>query len=179
MENPKLPIHNMAQRHWGLTQAIAANWTEGARVCFDRHHQPPVAVRIIWAERRTDTTVEWEPTDDRTQGAWANQVDTTEAGAYACVLAAVELLQGLVAVRRAEHLTGADYYAAPPGTLAGDFEDLIWLEVAGRDRATASGIASLLECKLQQAKDGDSNLPAIAGVVGFRALVMLLANLGE
>ena len=179
MESPELPIHNMAQRHWGLTQAIAANWTEGARVCLDRHHQPPAAFRIMWDEERTDATVEWEPTDDRTQGAWANQVDTTEAGAYACVLAAVELLRGLVAVRRAEHLTGADYYVAQPGTFAEDFENLIRLKVAGRDRATASGIASLLQYKLQQAKDGDSNLPAIAGVISFRALVMLLANLGE
>ena len=179
MQNPALPIHDMEQRHWGLTQAIAANWTEGARVCLDRHHQPPVAFRIIWAEQHTDATVEWEPTDDRTQGAWANQVDATEAGAYACVLAAVELLRGLVAVRRAEHLTGADYYVAPPGTLAGDFENLIRLEVAGRDRETASGIASVLQCKLQQAADGNSNVPAIAGVVGFRALVMALANLVE
>ncbi len=228
MQNLTLPIHDMEQRHWGLTQATAAYWTEGARVshayplswtviasaawqsrsrsapivaltrlprryaprndkvgthearvCLDRHHQSPVAFQIGWAELNADALVEWEHTDERTRGAWADRVDTTEAGAYACVLAAVELLQGLVAVRRAEQLTGADYYVAPPGTASDDFESMMRLEVAGRDRATASGLASLLECKLQQAEDGDSNLPAIAGVVGFRAPVMLLANLEE
>ena len=46
--------------------------------------------------------VEWETTDERTKHGWANETDTTEAGAYACVLAAVELFDGLLAVRRAE-----------------------------------------------------------------------------
>ena len=179
MQSLILPIHNMEERHWGLTQAIAANWTEGARVCLDRHHQSPVAFQISWAELNADALIEWEQTDERTRGAWANQVDATEAGAYACVLAAVELLKGMVAVRRAEHLTGADYYVAPPGTPADDFENLIRLEVAGRNLESASGVASVLRCKLQQAADGNSNLPAIAGVVGFRAQLIRLADLGE
>lgn len=179
MQNLTLDIHNMEQRHQGLTQATATYWTEGARVCLDRHHQSPVAFQIRWATLNVDALVEWERTDERTGNAWANRVDATEAGAYACVLAAVELLARLVAVRRAEHLTGADYYVGPPGTSSDDFENLIRLEVAGRDRATASGIASLLECKLQQAEDGNSNLPAIAGVVGFRVRLVHLANLEE
>ena len=169
----------MEQRHWGLTQTIAAYWTEGARVCLDRHHQSPVTFQIGWAELNADAIVEWEHTDERTKNAWANRVDTTAAGAYACVLAAVELLQGLVAVRRAERLAGADYYVAPPSTSFDDFESMVRLEVAGRDRATASGLASLLRCKLQQAEDGDSNLPAIAGVVSFSVRLMRLANLEE
>lgn len=128
MQSLTLSIHNMEERHWGLTQATAANWTEGARVCLDRHHQSPVAFQISWAELNADALVEWEQTDEHTRGAWANQVDATEAGAYACVLA---------------------------------------------------GVASVLRCKLQQAADGNSNLPAIVGVVGFRVLVMLLAYLEE
>ena len=179
MQNLALNIHDMEQRHWGLTRATAEYLTEGARVCLDRHHQPPVGFQIRWAERNAEALVEWEQTDDRTRGAWANRIDTTEAGAYACVLAAVELLAGLVAVRRAEQLTGADYYVAPPGASSDDFESMIRLEVAGRDMASVSGIASLLECKLQQAASGDSNLPAIAGVVGFRVRLIHLANLEE
>ena len=179
MQSLTLPIHNMEERHWGLTQATAATWTEGARVCLDRHHQSPVAFQIGWPELNADVLVEWEQTDERTRGAWANQIDATEAGAYACVLAAVELLEGMVAVRRAEHLTGADYYVAPPGTPADDFENLIRLEVAGRDEEAASGVASVLRYKLQQAAGGNSNLPAIAGVAGFRVLVMLLAYMEE
>ena len=177
MQNPTLPIHDMEQRHWGLTQAIAAYWTEGVRVCLDRHHQSPVMFQIRWTELNVDALVEWERTDQRTGAAWTNQNDTTEAGAYACVLAAVELLAGLVAVRRAENLTGADYYVAPSGTRSDDFESMIRLEVAGRDRASVSSLTALLECKLKQAEEGDSNLPAMAGVVGFSVRLIRLANL--
>lgn len=179
MQNLTLPIRDMEKRHYGLTQATAAYWTEGARVCLDRHHRSPVSFQIRWAELNVNALVEWEHTDEPARNAWANPIDTTEAGAYACVLAAVELLRGLVAVRRAEHLTGADYYVAAPGTSSDDFESMIRLEVAGRDQATDSGLASLLECKLRQAEVGDSNLPAIAGVVGFHVLMIRLANLEE
>ena len=105
MQDPKLPIHDMSTRHSGLTQDIAASLTEGARVCLDRHHQPLVTFVISDFDRQIRVVVEWEPPDERTKYAWANEIDTTEAGACACVLAAVELSDGLVAVRRAE--TGA------------------------------------------------------------------------
>lgn len=179
MQNPKLPIHDMALRHPGLVKKVAEYWTQGACVCLDRHHEPPVAFQIIWAERYTDALVEWEPTDERTRDAWANEIDTTEAGAYACVLAAVELLEGLVAVRRADVKTGADYYVAPPGTQAGDLENWIRLEISGVDHGNAATVARRLGDKLDQAASGDSNLPAIAGVVGFRIRLIHLANLEE
>jgi hypothetical protein len=35
--------------------------------------------------------VQWETTDQRVRSAWANDIDATEAGAYACALAAAEL----------------------------------------------------------------------------------------
>lgn len=58
--------------------------------------------------------VQWETTDERVRGAWTNDIDATEAGAYACALAVVELTGGLVAIRQAETGTGADYYIGPP-----------------------------------------------------------------
>ncbi len=116
MQKPKLRIHDMANRHSGLTEAIAKNLTEGARVCLDRHHQPPVEFQISNLGKKTEAVVKWETTDERTRRAWANEIDTTEAGACACTLAAVELSRGFVAVRRAETRTGADYYMAPAGT---------------------------------------------------------------
>lgn len=179
MKNPKLPIHNMAQRHYGLVQEVAEYWTQGACVCLDRHHQPPAVFQIIWAERRTDAIIEWEPTDERTKDSWANENDATEAGAYACVLAAVELLEGLVAVRRAEVKTGADYYVAPPGTQASDLENCIRLEISEIDRGNAATVVRRLNDKLEQTTLGNSNLPAIAGVVGFRAQLIRLADLEE
>ncbi|HXH12617.1 MAG TPA: hypothetical protein VNP04_22970 [Alphaproteobacteria bacterium] len=63
---------------------------------------------------RAQTMVEWEATDGRARGAWVNDIDATEAGAYACARAAVELTGELVAIRRAGTGTGADYYIGPP-----------------------------------------------------------------
>ncbi len=123
--------------------------------------------------------MEWEPTDERTKYAWANEIDTTEAGACACVLATIELVKGLVAVRRAETGSGADYYIAIPGTFANDLEDCIRLEVSGIDRGNSAAVNRRLKEKLDQAAAGMSNLPAMVGVVGFRARRILLSHLEE
>ena len=179
MEKPKLPFHSMAGRHSGLTQATAEYLTEAARVCLDRHHESPIEFEISNAGSKTEAIAEWQKTDDRTRGAWANEIDTTEAGACACTLAAVELSDGLVAVHRAETKTGADYYVAPEGEEPGDLEDCIRLEVSGVDRGNAAAVARRLREKLDQAAAGASNLPAIAGVVGFRAHLILLSLLEE
>ena len=169
----------MAQRHTGLTEGVAESLNEGARVCLSRHHESPVRFGIREAERQMAAVVEWEPPDERAKYAWANEIDATEAGACACVLAAVELVDGLVAVRRAETGSGADYYIAAPGTSAEDLEDCVRLEVSGIDRGNSAAIRRRLINKLEQAAAGSSNLPAIAGVVGFQAQIMLLARLEE
>ena len=48
-----------------------------------------------------EAQVTWDTADARMLRAWANEDDTTEAGAYGCALAAIELSEGLVAMRRA------------------------------------------------------------------------------
>ena len=179
MRKPKLPIHDLDQRHDGLTRAVADSYTEAARVCLDRHHEPPIDLAISQQDQASGATVEWEITDDRTRRAWANEIDTTEAGAYACVIAAVELSDGLVAVYRAETKTGADYYVTEPGALPADLEECVRLEISGVDRGGSGAIQQRLKEKLEQAAAGASNLPAMAGVVGFRARVILLSRLEE
>ena len=174
--NPILPIHDMEQRHPGLTKAIADSYSEAAGVCLDRHHEPPTDFDIETRGSRTAATVEWYPTDARTRGAWANETDATEVGAYACVLAAVELANSLVAVHRAETLTGADYYVARIGHWPHDLEDCRRLEVSGVDRGSPSALRRRLMAKLRQAAAGGSNLPALAGVVGFKARLVTLAD---
>ena len=178
-ENPELPIHDMHQRHPGLTQAIAQQQTEGARVCLDRHHFPPAMFQIHGSKRVIETIVNWVQTDERIQRAWANENYATEHGAYACVLAAVELVCGLISVSRAETGTGADFYLAPPDTAFNDLENHVRLEVSGVSRGGASAVAARLTKKLEQANRGNSNLPAIAGVVGFEAGLIRLARLEE
>ena len=91
----------------------------------------------------------------------------------------MELLEGLVAVRRADVKTGADYYVAPPGTQASDLENCIRIEISGVDHGNAATVTRRLNDKLEQTALGNSNLPAIAGVVGFRAQLIKLADLEE
>ncbi len=174
-----LPIHDMAERHRGLTVALAESYTEAARVCLDRHHESPVGFKITNSERVTDAVAEWKKTDERTRGAWANEDDATRDGAYACALAAVELSDGLVAVYRAETKTGADYYIAPAGKTLGDLEDCLRFEVSGVDRGGQSVVKRRLKEKREQTVRGNSNLPAMAGVVGFQSCVIRLSRVEE
>ena len=166
----------MAQRHTGLTRPVADSYAEAAGVCLDRHHQSPTDFDLDSSGRLSEAVVEWQPPDARTRGAWANETDATEAGASACALAAVELTDGLVAVRRAETRTGADYYVAPPGASADDLEDCMRLEVSGVDRGPESVVRQRLNAKLQAAA-GNSNLPVLAGVVGFKTRLIAVAEL--
>jgi hypothetical protein len=82
----------------------------------------------------------------------------------------------VVAVRRAETRTGADYYLGAPGAVMDDLEASARLEVSGTDYGGESVIKGLLRQKLEQASKGRSNLPAIASVVGFRALQIISAD---
>ena len=146
---------------------------------MDRHHQSPATVEIRGLTRTANAMVQWQAADAATKFAWANDTDATEDGACACVLAAVELMEDLVAVRRAETRTGADYYIASPGTSANDLESCIRLEVSGTDAGSAADVSRRLREKLYQAKQGNSNLPAMAGVIGFQTLLIRLARLED
>ena len=178
-KHAELRNHEMDQRHAGLTKATAEHQTEGARVCLDRHHKSPTTFRIEDSSRVLESVVNWTPTDERTQRAWGNEKYATEHGAYACALAAVELACGLISVSRAETGTGVDFYMAPPDTSVDDLENHIRLEVSGVGRGDGAAVAKRLTSKLDQAKKGNSNLPAIAGVVGFPTRQIRLARLEE
>ena len=173
---PELPFHNLAARHYGLTEAIAETFTEAARVCLDRHHQPPVEFSIDFDGARYRAGLQWVAANTRMQYAWDNSRETTEKGSCALVLSVVELVQGLVTVRRAETGTGVDYYVALPGTDPEDLEDCIRLEISGLDRGNANAVRGRLREKKEQAAAGDANLPAMAGVTGFLARTILLSN---
>jgi len=167
---PLVPLNNLAHRHYGLIESIADSYTDAARVCLDRHHRSPAQVRIMKAPNEIRAEVQWAATDERTRGALANQDDATRDGAYGCIIASVELSEGLYAVKRAETKTGADYYVAPAGKRIEDLEDCWRLEVSGLDKGNDAAVARRLREKVQQTRDGASNLPAIAGVIGFEIL---------
>jgi hypothetical protein len=89
-------------------------------------------------------------------------------------LAAVEVAERMFAISRAETHTGADYYIAPVGSSVDDLESSFRLEISGVDRGDTSIVRRRLRAKLKQAKVGNSNLPALAAVVGFRELLILI-----
>jgi len=173
----KIPLVELADRHPGLTKAIGEGYCEAAAVCFSRHHVPPSDLFLDCDGSSSTCSAEWVVPDQRTKAAWANEIDATEAGAYGVSLAAIEMVKGLVAVRRAETLTGADYYVAPFGTNTDDLEACMRLEISGTDKGNRTIIRQCLEAKISQAAAGASNLPAIAAVVGFRERAVVIARL--
>ena len=126
-----------------------------------------------------DVELHWSATTKQVRGAWANKIDATEAGAYACALAGAELSRGHVAVRRAETGTGADYYVGPPGSGVDDLEYCRRLEVSGVDVGDGQRLEARLQAKVKQAQVGASNLPAVAAVVGFEARRILLTDVAD
>lgn len=177
----KLNIEFLHERHIGLTPSISATYSEAAIVCLNRHHASPVDIDISCDSGKSTHQIAFTKPDARMLNAWANEIDTTEAGAYGACLAALEAEENLVAVRRAETGTGADWYVAPIGTTADDMENCIRLEVSGVDAGVRSVVAARLKQKIRQTKRGVSNLPAIASVIGFkeRAIVIQKVSDGE
>ncbi len=175
---PLLPLKDMADRHQALTPSLAGSYLEAARVCLDRHHVSPKEFTLENDRVESIARVEWEVTDGRVQAAWANADDATRDGAYAFAIAATELLRGMVAVRRAETRTGADYYVALSGQDLEDLEKCFRLEVSGT-HSDKSEVKRRLRIKLEQARQGNSNLPALAAVIGFRVQLILLQTVDE
>jgi len=178
MEIQLLPLHRMEERHIGLTQAIADCFYEAACVCLDRYHTPPQEFNLHGDSFEQKALVEWEPTDYRSKKAWANKDDATRDGAYACALAATELCLELYAVRRAETLTGADYYIGHRDQSTYDLEDCFRLEVSGTD-SDIYEVRRRLKVKVRQALQGKNNLPAIAAVVGFRVKLITIQRVND
>ena len=173
---PSLPIHDMHERHPGLTEATASSNSEAFRVCLDRHHQSPTGFDLVDDGIAVSVAANWSPTDEQTRRAWANETVATESGAYACIPAAFELAKGLVAIERADTGTGADYYVASANEAHDDLEGALRVEVSGLNAGNPTEIRSRLQQKVAQAAAGDSSLPALAGVVGFRERLILLSR---
>ena len=171
MENHRLPLENMHERHYGLTKIVSDYYLEATKICLDRNFPPPQKFCLRSDELEISAVVEWEPPDERCKRAWANKNDATRDGAYACALAATELCLDLYAVSRAENLTGADYYIGPSNQPLEDLENCYRLEVSGTDK-DSSEVKKRLKEKIIQAQSGQSNLPAIAAIVGFKVKII-------
>lgn len=171
-----LILENLETRHPALTSAMAAAFYEAASVCFDRHHSKPSQIDVYFDDSRTITLIaDWldiSPTMVRT---YANTIDTTEWGAYGVSFAAIEW-EGLVAIHRAETMSGADFYVAPEGSDPDDLENAVRLEVSGTDAGTRSTCRQRLKAKVDQTKKAKHSVPAIASVVGFSEKIVLVSG---
>jgi hypothetical protein len=174
----QLPLDNLEHRHWGLLPSTATSYLDAARVCLDRHHVPPTDFRIADDGQISQVILNWLAVDERTQNAWANLEDATRDGAYAIALAAVEFSRDWVAVRRAETRTGADYYVMPIGADLDDLERCYRLEISGTHLGEIE-VRKRLRQKIAQTLKGNSPLPAIAAVVGFKEKLVIIQTVEE
>jgi hypothetical protein len=174
-----LRLSDLGERHPGVTKALGDAYAEAASVCLSRHHKSPIDVAAEYRAEGNNCILPWVAPTVAVSRAHANEIDATEQGAYAVSFAAVESLAGLVAVRRAETLTGADYYVAPVGADINDMETCLRMEVSGVDAGNAPEVRARLRQKLRQTEKGRSNLPALAAVVGFRERLIAIAHMGD
>ncbi len=175
----RLRLDAMHERHRALTPSLAGSHREAAAVCLSRHHTPPTVVRVSDNGHEAAAEVAWDVPDARILDAWANETDMTEWGACGCVIAGLEEARGLVAVRRAETGSGADYYVGAPGSGILDLEDCFRLEVSGVDGGDQREVSQRLLRKVRQLHEGRSTLPAIAGVIGFAARFLVFQDVED
>jgi hypothetical protein len=174
---PTIELSDLDKRHPGVSHGLALAYCEAAEVCLGRHHQPPKPFSLTHNGVASSADTNWSSPSQQLQAQWANTIDATEAGAYCVALAAIELTSGLYAIFRAETQSGADYYLGPFGAEPDDLENLIRLEVSGIDTATPALVLARLNKKIEQLKNGASNTPGIASVVGFSQLVVASADM--
>jgi hypothetical protein len=168
-----ISLVGMEERHPGLTAEVAAYYAQAARVCLDRHHLPPIQVAVENSTKQSTVEIHWSATNELEKIAWANADDATRDGAYAVTLVVVEQQEGLVAVLRAHTRSGADYFIAPRGTPRGDVENATRLEISGVDRGDGRAVRARLLQKMDQARRGESDRPAMAAVMGFKAATVM------
>lgn len=167
-----LRFEQLAERH-PIDPVQLQCYANAAKVRLSVHHASPVAFDLTSRGETLSYQVSWDPVDDMLRRSYNNSDDATRDGAYVMAFAAVEELEGLVAIGRAETKTGADYYIAPSGTDPDDFEEAIRLEVSGTDGPTATCRARLKQ-KQEQTRKGTGAEPAMAAVVGFKQRLILV-----
>jgi hypothetical protein len=172
---------NPAQ-HPGLFEALAGALCASARVCLNRHHTSPTRLSIqLDGDEPAEHELDWANPTQSERNANANHLDAARDGGYAVALVCLEQRMRLVAVGRAEHATGADWYVAPAdsgitedGAPNLDDPEVMRLEVGGHDDRPS--LPYELKLKTQQLGRGKSAIPGIAAIVGFKKARVLIAT---
>lgn len=163
-------------RHYGLTEALARCYAEGAAICMQAHHTSPRIVGVSADEDETlDYLAQWSAPTERQLAAWNNRSDAIRDAAYPMAIVAAEVYLGLFVVARAPEGSGADYLVGdapydPDSDEMLDLEgpNLTRLEVKGRSRCEGEAqLAALARDAVEQLRRGNSDLPGIGGAVAF------------
>jgi hypothetical protein len=156
-----------------LEPSLIETNAQAAEVCFDSNHRSPVHLTVLLdGAENGKYEVSWEALSDRQRRSHRNELNAAEYGGYGVALAVVRRVLNLRGYERADHLSGADYYAIPAGE--SDFEKAVRLEVHGTQTELMSTFNWRVREKTQQLRNGASNLPGIACVVGFRLTMVML-----
>lgn len=179
MGSMSLELLALHKRHPGLSKNAAGFYAEAASVVLERHHTSPIDVEVVPSGGASGLrTLSFPSTDQAVKATHANAIDAVENGAYGLSFAAIEVDEHLVAVRRAETRTGADWYVAPVGSAVDDLENCLRLEVSGVEAGGRSIVRARLRSKVKQTQEGISNRPAIASVVGFKERLVMIERVG-
>jgi hypothetical protein len=176
-----LRVDDLHERHPGLSERLAGAYCEAARVCLDRHHEPPTRFDVKVDGESGKHLVEWTPADARARKAHGNEIEATEMGAYAVALVCLAYRMHLVAIGRPPHGDGFDWYVAPLGHEfddAGvpnyDAPEVMALEVSGVDRGP---VGARVEAKKDQIRRGRRAERGVAAVVGFERSVVQMETI--
>lgn len=173
VRKPPLPdLAALHLRHPGLYEPLCQAYADAAAICLSECHTSPVEMGIRCGDTACIRELAWNEPSQKALASWRNQDEATEQGACSIALATVEAELGMVGLSRAETRTGADFYIAMPGQ---GLEQSRRLEVSGTRSSVARDLQVRLRQKIQQARRGRSNLPALACVVGFRVRAIVMA----
>ena len=165
-------LSRLHERHRGLTPGLCRAYSEAAAVCLARHHTSPTKLSVYMGDSSYERSVQWlEPTASQLS-AWANEIDTTEAGAYGLAIASIESILGFVALARARTYSGADYYIGRSHET--DLQQAFRLEISGVNAGSHLVVTERLRRKIRQVRRA-GNAPAFACVVGFESGIIMVA----
>lgn len=167
-----LKFEDLAARH-DIDPHQLQGYANAAKVRLEAHHTSPVDFEVTSKGETGVYKLKWAPVDDKLRRSYNNADDAKRDGAYVMAFAAVEEIEGMVSIARAETKTGCDYYVAPIGSNPADLESAFRLEVSGTD-GTPTVVRQRLREKQEQTRKGTGTEPAIAAVIGFKAKLILV-----
>src|SRR4051812_13545525 len=88
-------LERLHERHYGLSEAVAKYYAEGAAICMQRCHTAPKSIAISEdGELARDYLASWETPSNRQLVAWGNRDDATRDAGYGVIIAAAEAYLG-------------------------------------------------------------------------------------